>query len=85
MVLVDERPLSERLRSKCADLEMTLEQASLEMGQGKNAASRWVNLTVIPGPEKFAAIAEFLGISVYEVGGAVAADQVTRHQSRLPR
>jgi hypothetical protein len=83
---MDERPLSERLRERCGPgRPITMEEASQEMGEPLNAVSRWVNLTVLPGPEKYAVIAKFLGISEFEVGGAIAMDAKARRRARLSR
>jgi hypothetical protein len=48
------------------------------MGQAPNAVSRWVALSILPGPKQYGVIAEFLGISIFEVGGALALDQVEK-------
>lgn len=81
MTCVDERPLSERLREKVPKGEW--ERRSVEIGENLNAISRWINRDPIPGPGKWDAIAALLGISVFEVGAAVAADQRARHRARL--
>lgn len=75
--------LSIMLRSKCDKLGMTFEEASLQMGEPANAVSRWVSLSVLPGPSKYQAIADFLGVSIYDVGGALALDQVARWEKGL--
>lgn len=77
---MDMRPLSVRLREKIPEGEW--ERASVAMGQPKNAVSRWIDLTVLPGPDKYAAIAAYLGITEFEVGGAIALDAKTRRQAR---
>ena len=84
---MDERPLSERLEERCSDPAhpMTYEQASVAMGQPANAVSRWVRLDVIPGPDKWPAIAEFLGISQFEVSGESGLDQIERTRRRKLR
>lgn len=77
---MDMRPLSVRLREKIPEGEW--ERASIEMGQPKNAVSRWIDLTVLPGPDKYTAIATYLGITEFEVGGAIALDAKARRQAR---
>ena len=81
---MDARPLSERLIAKRRDPRhpMTYEEMSLAMGQPSNTVSRWVSRAVLPGPEKFSASAEFLGISEFEVGGAVGLDAVERSRAK---
>jgi hypothetical protein len=75
MMLVDE----------CDRRELTMEQASRTLEEPADAISRWVSLAVFPGPQKYQKIADFLGVSVYEVGGALALDRLVKHQRDLSR
>ena len=50
------------------------------MGQPKNAVSLWVNRLRHPGPEKYQAIADFLGFTKFDVGGALGVDAEIRYQ-----
>ena len=52
--------------------------ASRLMGQPENFLSRILKGTGWPGPAKYKALAEFLGITEYEVGGALALDQLDK-------
>jgi hypothetical protein len=80
---IDMRPLSARLKEKVPKGDW--ERVSTQLGLSKNTISRYISLDVLPGPEKYPILAEFLEITVFEVGGAVALDQLTRHQARLSR
>lgn len=83
---VEESPrLSTMLVEECARRGLTMEQASKTLGEPSNAISRWVSLAVFPGPQKYQKIADFLGVSVYEVGGALALDRLVKHQRELTR
>jgi transcriptional regulator with XRE-family HTH domain len=70
--------LSTLLKAKCEADGLTFQQASEIMGQSPNAVSRWVRLTIFPGPAQYRVIADFLGISVGEVGAALAYDQLAK-------
>ena len=78
---LDMRPLSERLKEKIPKGDW--ERVSMELGLSKNTISRYISLDVLPGPEKYPILAEYLEITVFEVGGAVALDQVSRRRARL--
>jgi hypothetical protein len=80
---IDMRPLSVRLKEKVPKGDW--ERVSTELGLSKNTISRYISLDLLPGPEKYPILAEYLEISVFEVGGAVALDQVNRRQARLSR
>jgi transcriptional regulator with XRE-family HTH domain len=75
------RPLSERLKEKIPRGDW--ERVSMELGLSKNTISRYISLDLLPGPEKYPILAEYLEITVFEVGGAVALDQVSRRRARL--
>jgi transcriptional regulator with XRE-family HTH domain len=77
----DMRPLSERLKEKIPRGDW--ERVSMELGLSKNTISRYISLDLLPGPEKYPILAEYLEITVFEVGGAVALDQVSRRRARL--
>lgn len=81
--LEETTPLSKRLSDECGQRGWTLEQASLELGQSKNAISRWVSLVVLPGPDKYAVIAEFLGTTIPDVGASLALDAVERRRRQI--
>jgi transcriptional regulator with XRE-family HTH domain len=69
------------LQAKCDADGITLQRASEIMGQSPNAVSRWISLAIFPGPRQYEAIADWLGITTYEVGGALALDQIEKARS----
>lgn len=81
--MVTRTRLSALLRDKCEREGLTFQDASETMGQPTNSVSRWISLSVLPGPEKYQAIADFLGGTVYEVGGSLALDQMVRYERGL--
>ena len=80
---IDMRPLSVRLKEKVPKGDW--ERVSQSSASARTRSSRYISLDLLPGPEKYQILAEYLEISVFEVGGAVALDQVTRRQARLSR
>jgi hypothetical protein len=80
---MDERLLSELLREAVPEGDRAL--MYMKMGEQPNAITRWIDRNPVPGPDKWPAIAEPLGLTLYEVGAAVAMDQWERRQAKHAR
>lgn len=77
------RLLSELLTARCQKLGLSMEAASSSIGEPPNAISRWVAQTQFPSPAKYEKIADFLDISLEEMGAALALDRLDHHRRKL--
>ena len=69
--------LGDAIRARVAELDTTMDRASVDMGVSPNALSRW-NTGIEPTPAYYEVLMEFLGVSLDELGGLIVRQQAER-------
>lgn len=69
--------LTSALRGEIARRGLTQEAAALSAGVSYNQMNRWIHGQV-PMPRSYTRLADWLGVTIFELGGLIAMDQVER-------